>query len=288
MNVQRLWNFAKYDLATNKVFYRNMALMTFGVMIGLAGLSFWARWGIYHIDPYAQDISLPGHFSNTFGTQAWMITAISILITAFAGCSFHSLRKRTMRLSELTLPASNLEKFVWHVGLGVGGGIVLTLCALLAADLVNYLLHLMTYGNQYTYSLTTRVLNTVLLETIPIGGKHIMTIKVFIFTSALTQVAAFVYGNTVKYRYNIIFTHLTLMVITIIGLMLMAQIAEHIAEAQAELDILIAEEQLKRMKEAINMWFTIGSIGFTLLGGLLLWLGYRRYGKAQITSRLNK
>ena len=133
----RFANFAKYDLTINKAFFRNLLLVTIAGAVGIAMMGFIARYNIYH--DVASNLSEwntvpePGEFSHyTFNylTASYEICFFLVMMSIFAGCWAHNLRNKQGRIIELTLPATNLEKFTWHTLLMLVGGFVLCLVSI--------------------------------------------------------------------------------------------------------------------------------------------------------------
>ena len=167
-NKERFANFASYDLTINKSFYRNMAIVTVAGALCIALLGFIARYTIY--DSVVNDTMSGQAYSyvpaaDSFEDYNWMyLTALYelgfflIMLQIFAGCWAHNLRNKQGRINELTLPATNLEKFTWHALLVLVGGFILCILSLIIADGFNALLTLINYGTENGIkSLTTSV-----------------------------------------------------------------------------------------------------------------------------------
>lgn len=299
MNTTRFINFGKYDLATNKVFYRNMVIVALSIGACISALGFLGRYLTWKSKAYVAggeilDVLGYASYTNSTVTNVFLTTAIGLMITIFAGCTFHSLRKKQGRINELTLPASNSEKFVWHVLLCVGGGLLLCFASLLTADLVNYILHLAVYGNDGTFSLTSRVMDVYTMN-IPINPQEnieeleivkstISTTKCMFFCTIFMQICAYIYGNSVKYKYNIILTYLAL---TVIGILVMITVGSITQSYLEQFTGTTRAEDLEIGRHLIS-WAHAGCVIVAVVGILLFWRSFARYKKAQVTSRLNK
>ena len=86
------------------------------------------------------------HYAWNYLTSLYEFGFITLMMAIFAGCWAHNLRNKQGRITELTLPATNLEKFTWHALLMLVGGFALSLIGLLTADGFNALLTLLVYG----------------------------------------------------------------------------------------------------------------------------------------------
>ena len=304
MNTTRFYNFAKYDLATNKVFYRNMAIMAFGIGAGISALAFLFRFLIFNSKSVGltnEAIEALGYASYTNSTATNVILAMlaGFLLVIFPGCTFHSLRKKQGRINELTLPASNQERFTWHVLLSVGGGLLLTIGMVLSADLVNYILHLAVYGNDGTFSLTSRVLDIYTFnlpefkiapsevgERLDAMNNMLLAMKMIAVSAIIMQMGAYVYGNSVKYKYNIVLTYVAIAVAYIVAMICFVQIMNFLSD-HGYFDSFNELDDIEAIVLVTHWLYALCAL-LLGLGGLFIWRSYKRYCKAQITSRLNK
>ena len=314
-NKTRFANFAKYDLAINKAFFRNMALVTLVGIIGIAMLGFITRYNIYKdVADRAEEWGAPpvpgdfSHYTWNYITTLYEAGFIFLMLAIFAGCWAHNLRNKQGRITELTLPATNLEKFTWHALITLVGGFVLCIASLLVADGLNALLTLMVFGASngvgsltasawQLLTFTTHDSNFMSLPIISVNGdstqmneteaRMLYATTFLIISSVICETIIFFFGNALKYKYNIILTYIALQIIGTIG-----TIGFFIFTAIA------ADQAIS----SIDDWETAGNdmgnffIGLTITLGvlalafsaLLMWWSYRRYTHAQITSAFNK
>ena len=316
-NKDRFANFAKYDLTINKTFFRNMALVTLAGTIGIAMLGFIARYNVYReaITNTAEwgTPPVPGDFSHytwNYLTTCYEAGFIAVMLAIFAGCWAHNLRNKQGRITELTLPANNLEKFTWHALLTLVGGTLLGILSLLVADGLNALLTLVVYGasdgvGSFTASawqlltFTTHDSNIMSLPEVSVDtnneyvqmaeteARMLHATTFLIIASIICETLVFFFGNALKYKYNIILTYIALQVIGTIG-----TIGFFIAT------VTTADQAIS----SIDDWATDGNdVGNLIIGGIIalgvlalilsalfIWWSYRRYTKAQITSPFNK
>ncbi len=150
-NKERFLNFGRYDLIINKSFYRTMALICIFGSTGIAFVAFFGRWLMANafnsldIEPLQDFWS----YKNVAITALVLIMFTGIMHVIFAGCTFHNLRNKQGRISELTLPATNLEKYAWHLGLVIIGGTLAIILSLVCSDALNALLNLIFHPLEY-------------------------------------------------------------------------------------------------------------------------------------------
>lgn len=314
-NKERFANFAKYDLTINKTFFRNMVFVTLAGVIGIAMLGFMMRYNIYrdvltNTSEWSEP-PVPGDFSHytwNYITACYELGFIDLMMVIFAGCWAHNLRNKQGRITELTLPATNLEKFTWHALLMLVGGFVLCILSLLIADGLNALLTLMMFGAENGIGSISQSIGEVLTFTasadnffhmpsvsadgdvgmVDVEGRNLLISCSFaIICTFIAEVLIFVYGNALKYKYNIILTYIALQVIgTILSILFfiftaatMGETVESLVESDLE-----GEDLVKIFTGCLYAYGVI-SLGFA---ALLCWWSYKRYTKAQITSSLNK
>ncbi|MBR0046115.1 MAG: hypothetical protein IJP75_04430 [Bacteroidaceae bacterium] len=311
----RFANFAKYDLTINKAFFRNLLLVTIAGAVGIAMMGFIARYNIYH--DVASNLSEwntvpePGEFSHyTFNylTASYEICFFLVMMSIFAGCWAHNLRNKQGRIIELTLPATNLEKFTWHTLLMLVGGFVLCLVSMLIADGLNALLTLMMYGADNGIGSLSRSIGEIItlsitsgdmltLPSISSGGdvsaEDVKTIYLLravsfaIIATALCEIVTFFFGNALKYKYNIILTYIALQVLSAVGSICFFIIT---AVTTGEAIDAIADSDMDN-NDVINLLTGLsvaGGVLSLLVAAGLIWWSYRRYTKAQISAPFNK
>ena len=314
-NKERFIHFAQYDLVINKTFYRNFALFTSISLIGGTVLAFMGRYllwtysGVNASSYYAPSPTDIIHYQNMELAAQYIFTFLTIMMSIFAGCWAHNLRNKQGRINELTLPATNLEKFVWHVGLMVIGGFTLCLLSLLLADGINALLTLLIYDSENGIpSLTAAVFNVADLSfisdrlnlTIQADFKgHINTnleeyesaisiiraAGVLMFTSFISNIAVYMFGNALKYKYNIILTYVILQAISaIVGIIGFILFAIQLITPNPSIQEIDPQTILPYVPAALYIWSTAN----ILLSVFFIWKSFQLYKKAQITTSFNK
>lgn len=315
-NTNRFLNFGKYDLTINKAFYRNMTLVTIFGCLGITLLGFLIRWRIAkeafalytdHINP-GEIIDYGDAYFGEANPELLTLTALYVLLfclgmfTIYAGYTFHNLRNKQGRIIELTIPATNIERWTWHILMVTVGGLLCCITSVVCADIVNAILNLITYGTHIASSLTAEVCRIGLLIPNPFAAYNSWTmnamfndisssgmanyLRLLMVSIVFLNVSTYVFGNSVKYRYNIILTYIALQIIGFF-MITFGIIFSSYATLDWELlnDVTYTEEFAKNFAKFLYYSF-ITIVWVT--GGLLLWGSYRKYCKAQITSRLNK
>lgn len=281
-NTARFKKYALYDLTVNCRFYRNTAFSVVGTLMGLTATGFMFRYMISGMG--SQDAVGFASYHDMSMTVAMLIMACNVILVILAGYTFHCLTTKQGRINELTLPASNKEKFAWHIVMSLGGGLLLCLLGLILSDVLNALLSIVALPLDAQQSLVWNVLrslsmsetrNMINLSTgngdtsILLGGGLL-----FVYCSGLCNLAAYVYGNSIKYRHNIILTYAVLMAVTILSWMVLLTIG-----------VLFPYQYFSapQVMDFMQYGALAGSLFMLLLAALLLWLAYRRYCKAVVT-----
>ncbi|MBO7569977.1 MAG: hypothetical protein J6T11_06475 [Bacteroidaceae bacterium] len=311
---ERFANFATYDLTINKAFYRNMALVTIAGAVCIALLGFIGRYTLYSsvvnntmsgpAYSYVPDAYSFEGYNWIYFTAMGELGFLFIMMQIFAGCWAHNLRNKQGRINELTLPATNLEKFTWHALLILAGGFILCILSLLLADGFNALLTLISYGAENGIKSLTASVGEMcsfqnIAETVFFRGighssdralpqeavPYFSALTAVTFCSAFFQVTIYFLGNAFKYKYNIVLTYVALQVIGTILSFFFFMCGAMGAASVNLMDFYFSEEDAVNTLTAIY-W---GLAFLSLVGAaFFIWWSYNRYTKAQITSSFNK
>lgn len=303
INRQRFQNYAKWDLTINKSFYRNMTIATASIIFMVTIMGFFIRWTGWKstkavIDATMGDIS--SRMENALldklsvdGTAAVIAIICALAMIVFAGCINHPLRNKQGRITALTLPATNGEKFLWHVILMIGGGFLLCVVSLLLADLFNAALSLVTFGPEGVMSMTGAIVNNCIdlykeldyLRTDEDASVFVNSLIIYMIICYPFMLTIFAFGNALKYKFNILFTIIVLQVIqfvfSILFLIGMISIGTTVSEWIDSID----EETI------FNIVLSLINITSVVMVGLMVfmwWKSYNLYCKAQVTSTWNK
>ena len=274
-NMQRFMDYARYDCTINKTYYRNMSLMAVLTLMGLTLVGFIGRWGMHKMELK----EAMGDPTNAAITLIMLVAAFSILTTIFAGCTFHNLRTKQSRIFELTLPASQLEKYVWHLVTCIVGGHLVCCAGLVLCDVLNAVLTLITYPLDHQFSLIAQMFQDtrMMSELSAKAGLDsvLSSLGLVTLTSTFLSLGFYVLGNAFKYRYNVILTYavqqalsfLLYIILIIMGAMGWFRDFEH-GDFLTSMDY--------------------SALACFLLGILCFWYAYVRFGKAVVTSKMNK
>lgn len=278
----RFLNVARWDLTINRNFYIQMFL----VMLGCLSMPI-----LFHYLSHFLDHGLGQ--CNTFSVQQAMArnSTIAFVIAFLANCiivtmygfTFHNLRNRQGRIAELTLPASNLERFLWHVLVIVIGTQIMFALSVMLVDVFNIILARVVCGYSESFDISRRVFTTIydeipqnLLydgEPLPLSLYLMGPVISFIGTSTFALV------NAYKYRMNIAYTILY----HIVGWVLLV-IAFGVVFSTFNVGSLYA------IIEKIGgdaMSYIVLAMLLAILA-FIWWLTYRLYCRAQFTSPRNR
>ena len=294
-DIKRCAQYARYDLTLNRAFYRNMAIVTAAITVGIAILCFLFRWiGIRNIPEGMEDMMTDPY--TVTGAKAIIGIFAGIMSLVYAGCFNHPLRSKQSRISVLTLPATTAEKFLWHTLLVLVGGFLLLVASFIVADGVNALLSLMIgLSGEHIYSLTAAFWRDIWLtgdnplfndwrfNTDNAEGRELIIHSILNFYAlGIWMLTAYIFGNAVKYRYNIVWTTLALQALQFILTVLIIVFA--IITGERIVDNALDADPINTMR-----FFSITSL--VILVGTTIWMwwgSWRLYKKAQITSKLNR
>lgn len=303
MDTSRLINFGKYDFNINKSFYRNISLVTIFGATGIALIGFFGRWTDFKntvsmMNIPVQDMSMQEILdavrvatdpSSTPITSSFLFYFCQIMLSIFAGYTFHNLRNKQGRITELTMPATNLERWTWHVLTALFGGFAVCIVSVLLADAMNAILNLIVYHSCLESSLSANVARWFLVI-IPEGTPFISTgsaglifeepnfiwaVRALMTSSLICSFAFFVFVNSLKYKYNIVLAYIITQVFAIAAFITIAIAGSYMDTARME------------DADVEPIIFCLAGVN-TILAVAFLWLSYRTYCKAQITSRRNK
>ena len=297
MEFNRFVQYAKYDLTINKAFYRNTSIVTASIITGMAIMGFLIRWSMIRnlnvgVD---SDETIDSWYYSINATVKVIFGVVGILMMVFAGCFNHPLRNKQGRISTLILPATNGEKFLWHTLLVIIGGFLLCVVSVVAADVVNALLSLIAgFPTDKIHSITNHFFRCFVWDFSGEGMEGWSNISPFrrtyhnafvgfVLASSIWSFTAFVFGNSVKYRYNIIWTILALWVlnfiVTILGTIVFSMFVFNL------------ENHDFNPSYYENSGWALYWIGMAIIVGtaaLMWWKSWRNYKNAQITNKWNR
>lgn len=260
---QRFINVARWDLTINRPFYLKAALLIFLVMaFPLIGSMFSTVWSMLF------GYYTPPTYVSCVANLAFFLTMMPFV----CGYTFHNLLTKQSRISELTLPATHCEKFLWHALLTFFGPVLIALASLFTLDLVQMLYVGMLAGFGQVESSVAHLWGDLhdifrMMQYVD----YATAMYSVIVLSYILGCSIFVLGNAAKYKLNIILTMLASGLVSFIMLL-----------AFACLNV----GWLHRFPESlvITLFYAIPIVLI-----VASWMAaYCLYCRAQVTSRRNK
>ena len=276
-NFKRFLNVARWDLSVNSKFYTRSALLMVAVICMPVVL--------YYL--YSMVMKSYLSFATIYDTAEGFATVINLIGLAYmiiaSGYMFHNLLTKQGRINELTLPATNLERFIWHAVVVIVGVDVVFFAGVLTADLLHVLFRL-PIPNAEIHSITLAAYNYDFSELLELDefNKNTFGLIVFFFLMALCYVRSFSLVNAWKYRYNIPLTFFIYFLIqTFLPLLVLFIVTQFISpEFVSNLWNWLNET-------SITFWIVCLDIIAALLYDGIWLLTYRLYKRAQLTTKRN-
>ena len=276
-NFKRFLNVARWDLSVNSKFYTRSALLMVAVICMPVVL--------YYL--YSMVMKSYLSFATIYDTAEGFATVINLIGLAYmiiaSGYMFHNLLTKQGRINELTLPATNLERFVWHAVVVIVGVDVVFFAGVLTADLLHVLFRL-PIPNAEIHSITFAAYNYDFSELLELDqfNKNTFGLIVFFFLMALCYVRSFSLVNAWKYRYNIPLTFFIYFLIqTFLPLLVLFIVTQFISPE-------FVSNLLNWLNEkSITFWIVCLDIIAALLYVGIWLLTYRLYKRAQLTTKRN-
>ena len=287
-DIRRFCAVARWDLTINRAFYNKMAMAIAACSI-LPVLFYHA---IEMLDKVTDSDGVGKSYSSFMGDLEVISVFISvysgIALTVVLGFMFHNLRNRQGRIAELTLPASNIERFLWHAFVVLVGAHVWFLMSVGLAEILNALLVAVTFNfGDYEYVCLTAMVCDNFYKTLPTAmvfdESFHLGAYVAIILSSLLSISVYPLINAWKYRHNIAYTILFYILAWLMLIMLITACAAFAAICSWDVAWFFG------FLENVPSWCLVLILNVFLAGLLfLMWrCTYRMYCKAQITTRRN-
>ena len=284
MNYNRFINVARWNFAINRSQYIKLALSLFLVM-SLPLLMFILKtiwvFGITHNTEWAL-ASVPG---TSLGT--WMSGCFVFALPILAGYTFHNLLTKQSRIKELTLPASNGEKFVFHALVTIGGAFLTYVVSFFLLAAIQYLFVGIVYGFSYAqwtpYASIFFGTNEIAQTGLPLlGGNAAFWLTLHMDLGLIAFVSTFVLGNAIKYKHNVLWTYLFHWGLGFLSIFCLGLCIPFFADMDLD--------WLKNLDiDQVTIGFRMAATIFlTAVTVFCWWLSYRLYCRAQITTKRNK
>lgn len=287
MNYERFKHVAKWNFTINRAIYMKLSFSLFLAM-SLPLLAFimktiWVGAITHNMDYALNDI--PGF---DMGDQAALcfMAAMPIL----CGHMFHNLLTKQDRIKELTLPASNGEKFLFHALVTVVGSIVVYMVSFLLIDILQYIYVGAIYGFSHARWIPLSNEFSTFVNLVEVDGVnhgtacsvclmlgYIRLTTLMSLSGLMAYLSTFVLGNAIKYRHNVVWTYLFHFAVGFTILFALGLSMPWLASLDIKIDKIDLE------------CFLIFLIVYHLLITVFCWwMSYRLYSRAQLTTRRNK
>lgn len=280
-NSKRFAQFVKWDATINAKLYRTMAIVIFCTTLAFALLHF-IVWQIGN--------GLNASFSLL---QRTGFLALMNLVSCCAGFLLHNFRTKPKRILEMTMPASNCEKFLSHVLLTIIGSILVLLASMVVADGIHALLTWAVMDKGQIVSLFSTFDFASTLRT-PFSGEvnddyivlsYISRIfphlNLMMYSSIILSFAYYAFSNTVLYKYNIPAAYVIMYVLSMIisiSIFIALLAFAHKNSDVPDSTVFSFASVSATVWTAINLALTV----------ILAIATYFRYTKAQLVNRLNR
>ena len=272
----RFVDVARWDLTINSKFYLRssilvVALCCFPILMYylyafLSGNYF--AWGAEKdkIEPFIMMISLVGMFYSIIAS----------------GYMFHNLVTKQGRINELTLPATNLEKFVWHFLVIAVGTLIVYNIGVVCADLLHSFFRI-GFGS-HTRSITAEIFSAEFTwEVYKLAKFHGYYMMPLIALMVYCFLRTFSLVNAWKYKHNIPLTVLLHFVLNnVLGLIVIIFVTSKFANSRAFMEFIETLDGLNPDTIIISLY-----VFFALLYCGILYLTYHLYTRAQLTTKRN-
>ena len=278
-NFRRFLNVARWDLTINSKFYLRSSLLVIALccfpilMYYLHAIfthDYYFTGGVYdNIEKFVLIISLVG-------------CGYSLIAS---GYMFHNLVSKQGRINELTLPATNLEKFVWHFLVIAVGTSIVWYIGVICADLLHCFFRI-DFPKSPDLPSQTRSITAVCLgnyfdwRSFEFHGYNVFPLFVLM---VYCFIRSFSLMNAWKYKHNIPLTVLLHFLLNnALGLALIIFATSNFANSRAFIEFIQTLDGLDPDVVIISLY-----VFFSLLYCGFLYLTYWLYTRAQLTTKRN-
>ena len=277
-NFHRFINVARWDLTINSQFYLRAAILMVALICSPVL--------IYYLFILSSGKLLDEYllYDNIFVLCTFTALIGLAICVISSGYMFHNLITRQGRINEFTLPATNLERFLWHFVVIVIGVQIVWFVGVAFADLLHALFRLAIPNAEIKSMLSFLSVDGYNYANLNELGKYGIGVMLFFVIMSCCYTRSFCLFNAWKYRYNIPLTFLFYFILqNVLGI----------------LSIFILFNLFDSPRAAENVWNWLNNEGhiYTLLViinilAVLLYIGiwlltYRLYKRAQLITKRN-
>lgn len=288
--MKRFLSVARWDMTINKKFYLSQVAGLLVLAVAPVVFQYLLWWSsgsisIFDFSGNYGDVNVP-LIKNSLDMGLYYAIVSNFISIIYLGYIFHNLVHKQGRIAELTLPASNVERFLWHALFYLVAPLLVFGCCVLCADAVNLLFALLFGCLPLVSSLTYAWFDALAKGFVSFGSlDYSCWMVAFMILSSLCYMSTFALGNAIKYRYNIILTwlaHMLFWIVLSFGAMfvfgLLLQVCGRECFSHMVIDINVNQP----------IWFALGCLIMLILLVGIWALTYRLYCRAQITTRRNR
>lgn len=272
----RFLNVARWDLSVNSKFYTRSSLLLVAI-ISMPVVLYYLYSMLNH------NFFLTGNVSDNVGTFSVILALIGCAYAVISsGYMFHNLLTKQGRISELTLPATNLERFLWHFVVIVIGVQVVYFFGVVFADVLHVLFRLTIPGAEINSLTKEMFINCFNLEDLGMLSNHGFGVMLFFIILMSCYCRSFCLVNAWKYRYNIPLTFLLYFVLNTVLPLLLLFIGKLLINREWFESFIgwLGDVNPTTALVCLNIFAALIYVGIWLLT-------YRLYCRAQITTRRN-
>jgi hypothetical protein len=278
-DIKRFINVARWDLSVNSKFYTRSLLLIVVLCCFPILMTF-----LYAV--ITGNYLLTGKVYDNIQPFVFILALIGCFYSVIAsGYMFHNLATKQGRINDLTLPATNFERFLWHFLVIAVGTQIVWLVGVICADLLHCLFRL-DFPTLSGLSSQTRSFSAELFskyfswERVDFLGYNVMPLIVLMTYSF---VRTFSLVNAWKYRHNIPLTVLLHFLLNnALGLIFIIFVTSNFANSRAFVEFIETLDGLNPEIVIIGLY-----VFFTLLYCGILYLTYWLYTRAQLTTKRN-
>lgn len=290
-DMKRFLSVGRWDVTVNKRFYTNQAIALLVLAVAPVVLRYLSAWAAGDVALFgmgtaalypAMDMGYCiGFMTGFYRFVFWVLPVVSLCYM------LHNMVRKQGRIQELTLPASNVERFLWHLAFCLLAPMVVFFGSMLLADGINMLFAAVFGCFSQVRSLICAFFVRPCFMPVDFssGMGHPLLGHFFEVLSMLCFMSTFALGNAWKYRYNLIFTclmHVVLWLVSGICLMFLAGAFLQFAGYDC-----MADTYCNFDPNGTVMFCLLDLFMLALLVGMWA-LTYKLYCDAQVTSRRNR
>lgn len=287
-DMNRFLSVGRWDVTVNRRFYTNQAIALLVLAVAPVVLRYLSAWAAGDVALFgmgtaalypAMDMGYwIGFMTGFYRFVFWVLPVVSL------SYMLHNMVRKQGRIQELTLPASNVERFLWHLAFCLLAPMVVFFGSMLLADGIN-MLFAAVFG---CFSQVRSLICAFFVRpcSMPVdfssGMGHPLLDHSF---EVLSIMSTFALGNAWKYRYNLIFTCLVYVVLWLVsGICLMFLAGAFLQFAGYDC---FADTYCNFDPNGTVMFCLLDLFMLALLVGIWA-LTYKLYCDAQVTSRRNR